>query len=385
MFYRIMIALLSFLALLPLPACQKDHTGTYEASYESLGVPLSFYYEAGRERTPWELTIYDDKLFVASGDYDKNAGPVHMMQYDLHSGLWSESGILPDEQAERFVILNDTLAVPGTDPKADWSMGNYYTYSDGQWHTQRAIPGGIHTFDLLSHNGIIFAGIGVPSSQSPIAASFDGGKSFQQLPLLRDGIPACTTLPTDENGIANGQIRVYELFTLQNEVYAFYCYRTQSNMDNTIYRYENQAFHYVANLPDNVRFNSTTYQPISAETEFRNRLFFTTGYLYVTDDMQTATQIEFGDRTLITDLKVFENRLYCTAVEKMEDGQYRTSLWCNPFGLDAGFMEVFYFYFPSPAQCFTYNNNVFYFGMGDGLISNYNDCNGTILAVDCLK
>lgn len=385
MFYRVIIALLSCLALLPLPACQQKHADAKEASYESLGIPLSFHYEGNRERTPWDIAVYDGKLFVASGDYDKNAGPVHLMQYDLNSGLWSESGILPDEQAERFVFLNGTLAVPGTDPKADWSMGNYYTYTEGQWHIQRAIPGGIHTFDLLSHNGIIFAGIGVPSGQSPIALSYDGGLSFQQLPLLRDGVPADTTLPTDENGAASGQIRVYELFTLQNEVYAFYCYRTQENMDNAIYRYENQAFHYVAGLPDNVRFNPTTYQPISAEAEFRNRLFFTTGYLYVTDDMQNAKQIELGDRTLITDLKVFENKLYCTAIEKLEDGQYRTSLWCNPFGLDSGFLEVFHFTFPSPAQCFTFADDIFYFGMGDGRISSYNDSNGTILAVEYLK
>ena len=385
MFYRVIIALLSCLALLPLPACQQKHVDAKEASYESLGIPLSFYYEGNRERTPWDIAVYDGKLFVASGDYDKNAGPVHLMQYDLNSGLWSESGILPDEQAERFVFLNGTLAVPGTDPKADWSMGNYYTYTDGQWHIQRAIPGGIHTFDLLSHNDIIFAGIGVPSGQSPIALSYDGGLSFQQLPLLRDGVPADTTLPTDENGAVSGQIRVYELFTLQNEVYAFYCYRTQENMDNAIYRYENQAFHYVAGLPDNVRFNPTTYQPISAEAEFRNRLFFTTGYLYVTDDMQNAKQIELSDRTLITDLKVFENKLYCTAIEKLEDGQYRTSLWCNPFGLDSGFLEVFHFTFPSPAQCFTFADDIFYFGMGDGRISSYNDSNGTILAVEYLK
>lgn len=382
MFYRVIVALFSCLALLPLPACQNDHAVAYEASYESLGIPLSFYYEGGRERTPWDITVHDDKLFVASGDYDKNAGPIHLMQYDLHSGLWSESGVLPDEQAERFILLNDTLAVPGTDPQADWSMGNYYTYENEKWHIQRAIPGGIHTFDLLSHNDIIFAGIGVPSGQFPIAASFDGGHSFQQLPLLRDSKPANTTLPTDENGVASGQIRVYELFTLQNEVYAFYCYRTQTDMDNAIYRFENNAFHFVARLPDNVIFNPTTYQPFSAEAEFRNRLFFTTGYLYVTDDMKNVKQIELGDHTLVTDLKVFENKLYCTTIEKLADGQYRTSLWCNPFGLDAGFIEVFHFSFPCPAQCFTYYNNVFYFGMGDGLISSYNDSNGTVLAVD---
>jgi hypothetical protein len=350
--------------------------GAKKVEYTSLGIPTDGKMMVGTPRTPWDMIFYDGMLYVGNGCYDDDAGPITVWRYDTSNGTWGENGIVPDEEVSRFLIIGGELVAPGIDPQGDWTLGNYYVLRDNVWETIRTIPGGLHNFDMVELDDVIFAGIGVASGEFPIVASYDGGASFEQLPMYRDGAVIDTTLS------GSGQIRVYELFTLHNTVYALYAYRAQDRSGQAIYRYEDHGLHFVKELPENVKINPLSYEAVMSETVFKERMFFTTGYLYVTDNMEDFTRINLGDNAMVTDLQVIDEKLYCTTVEKLKDGQYKTSLWCNTYALDNGFNELFYFTFPSPAQCFDYYNGKFYFGMGDGRLSDYNDANGTILSVE---
>ena len=78
---RIISFILIMAIVLSLAACNKY---PYEAKYTEMGIPLKDYYKTGGvERCAWDIEMYKDKLYVASGDYDKNKGPVMMWYYDF--------------------------------------------------------------------------------------------------------------------------------------------------------------------------------------------------------------------------------------------------------------------------------------------------------------
>ncbi len=376
-----MIQCLSILICCFFPAMNEQFAPkpAYEATYESLGIPLSDYYPDGiRARSAWDVEIYDGKLFVAAGDYDANSGPVPIYCYDLAEKNWTYTGTVPDEQVEHFKIINGSLMVPGCDPRAGWDLGNIYVYDESQWTTVRNIPGGIHQFDLIEFDGNIFVGLGTVPGQYPIAISKDNGTSFEQIVMYKDGIPLDTSVPTDASSV---QIRVYDFFTLNGQLYAYYFRYVDKVRTHEIYRYENNAFYYYTDLPQNISTNRINYRIFDEKTEYDGKLYFTTGNLYVTSDWMTAQQIMFTEGCVVTDIRVIDNRLYAITAQKQQDGTYRTSLWCKNSDKSDSFREILYFSFPCPAQSFTFANGTIYFGMGDGTLSESNAANGTILSL----
>lgn len=355
-------------------------TETFEASYSNLGIPLESYYDTGiPARTAWDVEIFDQKLFVGSGDYDANSGPVEIYSYDLQTENWQHTGTLPDEQADRFIIIDDTLMIPGCDPRGSWDYGNLYRYSDGQWQTLRNIPGGIHQFDLIQYEDALFVGLGVSPGNSPIAVSHDGGNTFQTVPMYKDG-------QLLHNFVENNALaRIYDFFMLDNELYAFYYQYAVDSRAMEIYRYESNAFYYHSSLPEKLSYNRTSYQVFNAKSNFDGKVYFSTGNLYVTEDLKTASRIPLGDNEIVTDLRNIDGKLYACSIAENSDGSYRTSIWVKyPYSTDR-FKKVFYFTYDCPAQSFTYQNGFFYFGTGDGILSEENTSNGTILTVDCSK
>lgn len=353
-----------------------------EVSYENLGIPLTDYYPDGIvARTPWDVEIYDGKLFVAGGDYDANSGPVPIYYYDISEGSWFNSGTVPDEQIEHFKIINGILMAPGCDPRDGWNLGNIYALQDGSWVTNRNIPGGIHQFDLIEFDGKIFVGLGVVPGQYPIAVSDDDGNAFHQITMYKDGQPIDTTVPA---GTTSVQIRVYDFFTLNGSLYAYYCMYVDGSFTLEIYQYRDDGFYYYSDMPNLLKTRRTTYRTFDEKAEYDGKVYFTTGKLYVTSDMKTVEKITLTENCAVTDIRMIENDLYAISATPNEDGSYRTSLWCRKSGDAEQFREIFFFDFPCPAQCFTYYNGTMYFGMGDGILSESDPANGTILSVNVL-
>ena len=351
----------------------------FEASYKDLGIPLESYYPEGIiARTAWDVEVYDGMLFVAAGDYNANSGPVPIYCYDIANKNWTHSGTVPDEQIENFKIINNTLMVPGCDPQGNWNAGNIYVYNNHQWHTMQNIPGGIHQFDLIEFDGKLFVGLGVLPGEYPIAISQDNGKTFQQTVMYKDGIPLDTSVSASDN---NAQIRVYDFFILNDELFAYYSRYADNVITNEIYRYEDNKFSYYCDLPEGLTTKRTSFRPIDQKMQYNGKLYFTTGNLYVTTDFKTATQIPLGENSIVTDICIFDDSLYAITATNNGNGTYRTSLWHIGNGIDAKSREILFFNFPCPAQSFTYYNGTIYFGMGDGILSKNNPYNGSILSV----
>ncbi|MBQ5810632.1 MAG: hypothetical protein IIW23_03535, partial [Clostridia bacterium] len=178
---------------------------SYEANFVEMGIPLrDVYPEGGVERTVWGIEYYDGALYVGSGDYDLNRGPVNMAHYDLAKLEWKIDGLANDEQIERFYNFDGTLYAVGYDSRGSWDFGNYYTCTEmGKWKTHNTLPNGVHNFDMIMFEGKIFAGLGVLEGNAPIVMSADQ-ETWVPMFLWKDG-----TLRKTYDG---NFIRVYDFF-----------------------------------------------------------------------------------------------------------------------------------------------------------------------------
>lgn len=361
---RLFVCFLLFALLFLLPSCSR------EEKYEELGIPSSSTYKKGEMAAcPWDLAFYNDVLYVGVGDYDKNAGPITVWGYDTDAEEWVETGTLPDEEVAKFLFIDDTLTVPGTDPKGDWGHGNYYQLKDGKWETSENVPDGVHMFDMVEYEGALFAGLGVLPGKSPIVRSLDGGESFAPVPMKRNGALLDTSLLET--------VRVYDFFVCDGELYAIFVNGTNS-LSFDLYHYTDGAFSYVGNMREKVSFLSISSKLTNAKVAFKDTLFFTTGYLYTTSDMKSFTRLEPPHATVVYDLLVDRNRMYVLAVEEAEEG-YRISVSSTRTGKPDNFREEFYFYYSTPPLSFAKDGKTFYFGMGNKHSQDEN--NGMILKV----
>lgn len=309
---------------------------------ELLGNPYADSYSKFKNsyaHIPWDIAVFDNKLFVGSGDYDINSGPVPMKHYDIYEKVWVKDGSVPDEAVMRFVEIGGNLIAAGTDPKGNWKTGNYYIYKNGGWVTKRVIPKSIHNFDMIEFNGLLFAAGGALSVNNMITVSHDGGETFEPVPFL------CESEITD-----NIQIRVYNLFALKGELYAVFS-------DCSIYRYTDSGFVYETHWNGNAGFLS--------KAVLDDALYFVSSRLFRTDNIYRGEVIELPGSGTVYDVCAGEGSVYAVASAENENGGYTVSVWQ---GRGTDFEKLFEFEYPVSAFSLAVGSDGFYFGMG-----NYND------------
>jgi len=344
-------------------------------TYIEIGIPsCERYLEGVRARNPWDMVIFENKLYIGSGDYDSNAGPVDMWCYDIENSSWSNSGTLPEEEVDRFCLINNTLAVPGIDPQEDWTLGNYYILENEQWVKIRNIKGGMHTFDIVEFDGILFAGLGVSSGEYPIVCSTDGGKTFESIPFQKEGVNI------DTSGSKN--VRVYDLFVMGSNLYATFMYG-DSEITYDLYRYENEVFVFDNQWYGKIHQIKFANNIVSGKAQLGDNIFFTTGYLYATEDMANFTRIVFPDSQTVYDICRDEKYLYALCGKVQDDGTYKVSVYRNDGRIITNFHEVFNFVYEIPPLSIASQNGNFYIGMGD--TENTHEKNGMILFVEYSK
>lgn len=325
-----------------------------------LGIPLEGRYaQTPSNRLPWDMTVYDGGLYVGGGNYVTNAGPVPVCVYDIEADTWETESELPDEEINRFLVLNDELVVPGTDPQGDWSFGNYYVKSEHGWDTVRTISGGIHVFDMVEFEDMLFAGIGVEKGGFPIRRSIDGGQTFHAVEMIKGD----RLLDTSEGEC----IRTFDFFVLKDTLYATLWYENQAEnrLDFDVYRYENDRFVFLTTWADKLAQLPINNTVIGGKGVFCDTLFFTTGYLFLTSDMEEIQRIQFPNEAVVWDVIATADALYVlTGLE--QENEWRVSVWKNTTGEKTDFTEILRFDYAVPAMSFalTDDGNTVFFGMG---------------------
>ena len=369
---RFVCCLFFFLILLLLFSSCSFHTVISDIPFTELGIPSESTYPTGiRARTPWDMIVWDGALYVGGGDFDANSGPLPIYRLDLETNEWSASDLLPEEEFNRFCVLGDELTVPGIDPKEGWELGNYYVQTDGVWEQKRVLPNGVHCFDMVEYDGRIYAGLGVPDTESPIVVSEDGGETFVSVEMQKDGERVDTT------GLDT--VRVYDLFILGDRLYASFLYGNGSPYAYELYRYENGVFVFDNDWNGKVKRRAISYRMICEKVEYNDRLYLATGNLYATSDLDEMTGVTFPYSAAVFDLAVDGGRLYALCARRQDDGNVRISVWRKSGTGVANFIQLFNFEYPIAPISFAVKDGVFYIGMSD--TANENELNGMILKI----
>lgn len=308
-------------------------------------------------KNPWDLIIHNGYLYVGGGDYDINISPKTAFRYNLSAENWETCGSIPDEQIRNFVIIDDELYIPGTDPTGDWSYGNFYKLEDDSFVTYRTIPNAVHCFDLAKFDDKIFAAIAVKDGSFPVVLSEDNGKTFQRIPVI-----------TDDHNYQKNE-RVYSLFVLNDSLYAI--------LGNNVYQYTDGVFRFVCSWQNKFVNGYNFYSPIAARVTFKNRVFFTSGYLYSFENVNDLEYIPF-ENVVVSDIIVNDDILYILCFSMNKNGSYTNTIKRSDDGCN--FETVYEFIYDCSALSFAINDNDVYIGIGETIAQN--DKKGLIIKAE---
>lgn len=377
---RVIAAALSLLLLCGCAGVSK------EPAHTNIGAPMVDYFDGAREisRNPWDMVVFDGKLYIGAGDYDKNTGPINLNAFDIKKREWFDTGLLQDEEISVFRIYDDILYAPGTDPKSSWDYGNFYYTKGNEWTTVSNVPGGVHMFDMIQFDGKMFYGLGTGDYFiAPVKMSADGGKTYTNVPFYKDG-----KLLMTEEGFA--YTRVYNFFILKNELYCYFRnYSESADIINKygkggIYKFDGAAFQYYDTFFGKISGENISYATIPAAETVGDTLYFTTGKFYKTEDLRTYTEIKMPDEGIVTDLLQENGELYVLSRKQQEDGNFKTTIW--RYGETP--TALYTIDFELGGQSFAKNGTTFYVGMGEkvkDIFIKKRDFIGTIFEVVNIK
>lgn len=346
----------------------------YTAKIEDLGIPLIKKYSSNTKahiysRNVWDMQAYNNRIYIGSGDYDLNTGPVDVYYYDIEKEEFVNEGSLPDEQINRFVVIDDQLIITGTDPREGWNLGNYFVWKDNAWMKKRVLPGGIHNFDLVKFHGKLFAGIGNDTDTS-IVMSNDGGETFSYVYMYETKDKRLEF----DSSVSGSKHRVYDLIEFKDKLYAF--------CDNKLYEYKEEENIFMKVSDKTISYGSAPglyYVPLKTKLTYDERAVLVNGSIKYTEDLLNYTTLTFDKTTYVYDALVINGELHALCATPGKEG-YVISVYKSRNLQD--WEPVMYFEYKDFARSFEYANGCFYFGIGTKLQSTDDGTNsGRILKV----
>jgi len=351
-------------AAVVLAACGDGPTGSgppppppdVTAAVDALGTPFT---EASLyARNVWDLQRFGGVIHIGHGDSTDNWGPIAIWSLDPATGGLTSEFTTSEEQVDEFRVLDGELYVPGHDPRDDWTLGNFYRLEAGKWVKHRTIPNGLHTFDLATHGGLLFAALGADSvpGHLTLQVSADRGQTWQ---------------PGTDNVLG----RVYTLFEHGGELYGFPAFwRVFPIEEHQVLRWDGTRFvrtgvELDALLPGAPQ---DAVLRVMRPTEFAGAMVYVVARrtfdwrpvaLAMTRDMRTAQQVALPDAGAVPfDLLVRGGTLYVLTATPQADGSFVTRVY-QTSDL-SGWTELFHFTAPAFARSFEENGGDFFFGLG---------------------
>ena len=338
------------------------------ADFVELGVACKLWYgKKTLPNVPWDIKLWNGKIYRGAGDYDKNSGGTPIFAYNIATQSWEDPGLTGDEAIHRFVEINGTLYAPGIDPTTSWVWGNYYVLKpDGKWDAIQNIPNGVHNFDMIEYDGKIFVGSGTEAAQNTVGVSEDGGKTYKYLPLYKDGEPM--------DLYSYRWSRTYEFTIYQGKLYALISMQMGIGSMTALYRYEDGKMVYVRNAYDLVGGISAGRNYWDGKFEFGNACYITAGHLYaITDfsDMEGGKEkIEMPGKENVSDAFLKDGTIYTLCYTELKNPSnhnrvgYTVTIYKSTTGKTGSFTKVLSYDYAGMPISFDYDGNHFYIGMG---------------------
>lgn len=160
-------------------------------------------------RAPFDMEIFDNKLYFGYGDYDKNLGPCDLLCYDLIDKKFIiETGNVPTESIECFKIIDDSLYMLLKDHRfADTSEQLYRKYPGQPWEIINIPIGMVHSWNIIKFD-------------SKLWICGDSGNTTYTLCSPDNGITWSKINCYEYNGTTlSAEGRLYGFFIINDELY----------------------------------------------------------------------------------------------------------------------------------------------------------------------
>ena len=163
---------------------QKDVT----ARLDLLGMPFKTGKYAKSQpyaRNVWVMYPFQNKVYLGHGDSNSNRGPIPLWFFNLKSRRFKFQFVAPEEQIRDFQAIGSTLYTPGIDARGNWKFGNFYRLKKKGWQKVRTLPGGVHVWSIQGFQRQLWSVIRRQDSHGYLLRSGDGGRSWQDVQVLR--------------------------------------------------------------------------------------------------------------------------------------------------------------------------------------------------------
>ncbi|MBR1377173.1 MAG: type II secretion system protein [Bacilli bacterium] len=330
----------------------------YTSKIEDLGVPLNTRYPGTSDndilsRNVWDMKLYDNKIYIGSGDYDKNTGPVDIYYYDISNNKFVKEATVDDEQINRFVIANGKLTIPGIDRHTGaWDFGYYYVLENGTWVSKK-IKDAIHNFEIVEYKGALYAGIG-NDSDSSILKSTDDGTTWEYVYMYDiNGNKITVTEANSRN------TRVYDMFVFNNKLYAISNYKIFEYIDesNTFVQIDSNYSYFFGTSP------ALQYFSLKEKIVFKDKIVFVNGMLTYLDSIgnHSLTSLFYDKTSSAVDLVEKDGNLYVLS-NTIYNGEVYISVYKTKDAVK--WKPLMYIKYPVMARSFEITNDAIYLGFG---------------------
>lgn len=164
-------------------------------------------------RTVWDLKLWQNKIYIGSGDSAANAGPVNVWAYDLGTKQFNSEALLSQEQIATFPVCGTTLCIPNHDPGGGGLSGEWYRLDPGGWRAFNTMMNFgisvIHNYDMMQYGSLLVAGLGSERGLD-VVLSPDNGQTWTR---VNQGYP-------NSGGLNCWGSRVYTVFQQGSDLYA---------------------------------------------------------------------------------------------------------------------------------------------------------------------
>lgn len=150
-----------------------------------MGNPLLARFPASddaRPRSIWDLQVFDGKIYMASGDYWNNTGPVDIWTYAGTGTNFVKEYVVQEEMVWDFFVQDGLMFIPGVDNTAPAPVGaNLYINDPAKnphWTKLSTLSGARHSYDVALFQGKLYASVTLTNTTGQTLVSSDGGQQW---------------------------------------------------------------------------------------------------------------------------------------------------------------------------------------------------------------
>ena len=319
-------------------------------------------------RSIWDMCVYEDAIYIGSGDMWNNRGPVMIKSFIQKNDeiMITDEIVLNEEMLNVFRVCEDRLLIPGYDPTGHKNFGSYYMKRSGSWGTRPTIPNATHVNDIALFENNIIISYSVGGKMITKISSDDGQTWDDMIPGLSNQPVGTALLPINNRLLILGYdyFHVYKAGTFQtlllNEIILINSNRLVTFNNGLLCA---PVALYTLGLND----------PSLAE---QIPLYFMEDYLQGPKRVQ-----EFNKKGIfVRDLVIYEKNCYIMYVKDFNGVNYKTvikrSRNLDDWELIAEFLV------PALPYSFEILNNEVYIGLGNGWYDIKRPEAGTIWKID---